>query len=538
MPTARHFLLVEGVNLDDNIYDTDQLSVIRGTSFLYKQAIEAVGKISGLTAISTGASSGLFAMGDSVNDPDHVLETVWQCLADKGEKFGYLTFQVAHCQADSLLVAKERLYTQLRFQQLQSLTLQPDMGGEGANALYSIPCGLTGSRIAALHEGKIQSDDNQRISRSVHDRWLHGRDQKQSFYTALVTGELSQVLGNIHFAKDIEALCEDSCQRLNNKMAVFYVDGNSFSLRQQSFIGRRRDIEGQIELQEQFDQAIQGQRSRFLTETLQCLLPRDGSNTIRLETLLWGGDEMLFVMPAWEGFDFLQRFFAFPWELPDGEAGANRPLTHAAGIVFCQAKTPIRIIRQLANSLADGVKAAMKAQGITENGWDYVVLESVDYPTNERLDGYFVERYGSGLEEIRPHWLPVCSGWGQQKKEMAAFLAGQSLSRGQLYQLVQAVKQQYPLVMPTPDKPPTLAKTRTWADVLTTPDNPNPQEQAERRMFEVSEDQDSIRLLPQQAAAWFGVGDFDDPCQRAWFWIHLLELWGYLIPQTLEGKAA
>ena len=32
---GHHFLLVEGVNLYANIYDTDQLSVIRGSSFLY-----------------------------------------------------------------------------------------------------------------------------------------------------------------------------------------------------------------------------------------------------------------------------------------------------------------------------------------------------------------------------------------------------------------------------------------------------------------------------------------------------------------------
>ena len=58
---GHHFLLVEGVNLYANIYDTDQFSVIRGSSFLYKDAITHHPKsICGWSKpVSTGASSGL-----------------------------------------------------------------------------------------------------------------------------------------------------------------------------------------------------------------------------------------------------------------------------------------------------------------------------------------------------------------------------------------------------------------------------------------------------------------------------------------------
>ena len=36
----QHYILVEGINIYANVFDTNQLSVIRGSSFLLKRAID------------------------------------------------------------------------------------------------------------------------------------------------------------------------------------------------------------------------------------------------------------------------------------------------------------------------------------------------------------------------------------------------------------------------------------------------------------------------------------------------------------------
>lgn len=70
---AQSYILVEGINIYENLFDTNQLSVIRGGSFLLKQAIVHIKDHSDFkgkfTALSTGASLGLFLVnsGESAN---------------------------------------------------------------------------------------------------------------------------------------------------------------------------------------------------------------------------------------------------------------------------------------------------------------------------------------------------------------------------------------------------------------------------------------------------------------------------------------
>jgi hypothetical protein len=61
---------------------------------------------------------------------------------------------------------------------------------------------------------------------------------------------------------------------------------------------------------------------------------------LRFETLLWGGDELVWVVPAWQGWWTLDFFFrkARRWEYN------NIPLKHAAGL-----ETHTLQIRQLCN---------------------------------------------------------------------------------------------------------------------------------------------------------------------------------------------
>ena len=74
----------------------------------------------------------------------------------------------------------------------------------------------------------------------------------------------------------------------------------------------------------------------------------------RIETLMWGGDELIWAVPAWCALDAVQFFFdqSADWRDPI----RNKRLTHAIGMVLCSHNAPIRGIVQLARELADHAK--------------------------------------------------------------------------------------------------------------------------------------------------------------------------------------
>jgi hypothetical protein len=221
-------------------------------------------------------------------------------------------------------------------------------------------------------------NSKRRLSDSVYRRWQYGRQQKYSFYPSplnqqALTDNFEELASSPHFPK------------LNNKVAVIYIDGNAFSRIQYDVLSSAdKDGEDIIKAQRDFDYKIGAYHQQFLSYIFEqfkhnpARYPEAINHEGKLcfETLLWGGDEMLFVMPARFGFEFIQAFFlqASTWFVEKfSEQGKQKiPLSYAAGVVFCHAKTPIQISRDLAREmLADRLKASMKAQGVLENAWDY-----------------------------------------------------------------------------------------------------------------------------------------------------------------------
>ena len=105
----------------------------------------------------------------------------------------------------------------------------------------------------------------------------------------------------------------------------------------------------------------------------------------RFETLLWGGDEVMFVMPARLGWRFATFFFDQMKDLNLDKAkdenqesifNSSVPLTHAAALVFCQHHAPIHRIKHLAkDQMAEFAKAADR----TRDSLMTVALESFDH---------------------------------------------------------------------------------------------------------------------------------------------------------------
>ncbi len=545
---TQFYILVEAINIYENVFDTNQLSIIRGSSFLLKKAIDRIEKFfkEQLIPISTGASSGLFLVKDDLC-ADELTEKIIKELNNPDADYSLFTFIVEHCSAEDLLQAKNNLRAQLRISQMQSVSIAPDIRCENHDVLKH-PDTLEGRRIAVKHRDVTIQKKKQNLSYSAFKRWTHGQEQKQNYLfqgnhikNSAQQEKLKQ-LEDYNFSKDFQELSENHAySKLNGKIAVIYMDGNSFSVKQQQILLKaKKNNEDLIKKQQDFDTDIQQIRSLFLLNVLSAMCDQsldsqfnnallENKKTIRFETLLWGGDEMLFVLPAWLGFEFLQYFFnqTKNWEID----GHN--LTHAAGMVFCNASTPISNVRDLAQSLAETVKdvgensALNGKSGRDQNAWSYMILESIDYPTNSNIEDFNKKHYGPHIS--KPLLIPAPTDWNIQKQELKKLFNQDLLSRRQLYRIVQLISSTTHLKE---------AAKLSWDELKKTgkEEGLNPQETQELRLLQVSENKAELLTAIETIAETLFSLNIKDSRQRVWLWIYLYELWDYVYPQLDSHK--
>lgn len=496
MKEEEFYLRVEGVNLANFVYDTFDLSTTRGGGLLLLKAISRVEKylkelplVKSLQPISTGASNGLFSF--FVEDPKEADE-----LRKKLIKFLTEDKQLRHATfvVDILPVGtdfnrdKETLLAMNRWQQMQSPTVvfpspppRPDSNG---------CCGIDHVR-PAIHSVKVK-DDKKRVSESVYQRREYGRDQKQTFYQQQTTkkGELPP-LDNLpeRFVQSFTDLT-DNQQRdnLHHKMAVIYLDGNGFGEIQRKIC---QGQEGAIMLQ-LFDEQIKEYRRKFLSELLETTCRKSEWTTVngehRLEILLWGGDEILLVVPAWLGWWTLSFFFqqsGWFFQKSEGWKFEDHSLTHAAGLVFCHHRAPIHGIQEIAKELAELAKEI----GREANYVAYQIMESFD-TVGMGLEEYRKKRLGKRLES-KSQELIIC---GNKMQEALIYMAPikRALPKGRVYKIVQA------MLYDSPESSKTVDLIKEAKNQLTA----------------------SANDAYQKLQSCFG--------QDEMFWIHLIDLWDYL----------
>jgi hypothetical protein len=373
-----HYLRVEGVNLGHFVFDTRDLSTIRGGSLLLLQAIpkvETVLRASGLVGagnfrtISQGASSGLFELDVDQAQASQVAQLVRSAL-EEDPIFCHATFVVDVVAAPDgnpgFRAVTESALAANHWRQMQGSSLaipqRTDTQHPGPPA-----CSLNGVLPAATDAN--HSVRGKQISNNVRARREYGREAKERFYLNW-TGE--QNLPD--FVQDFEKLSQ-GMPELDGKMAVFYADGNKFGQIQAEHCNDVIPLKA-------WDRYIRGSRKQFLTDFLVSeVMPANSKwlneGKARFETLLWGGDEVMFVMPAALGWRFATLFFkafaglnlsdafsanslrqAFEELHPNpppsaglingGAPPPDLPLTHAAALVFCQHHCPIHRVRTLA----------------------------------------------------------------------------------------------------------------------------------------------------------------------------------------------
>ena len=415
----RTFLLrLEGVNLFNFVFDTRDLSTIRGSGLMLLDAVDTaesilkkeVGKAN-ISVLSRGASSGLFEIETS--DPAPTAQNVRD---DLEKAFPYATFVVDVVEKSPEDVSSpnrfrsdiEALMAANRWRQMQASSLAIPPKNIAPRMMVKPACALDGLRPAVNdveHGAPNRSTDKDAfICDAVLRRRNYGLDKKQTFYKNVVervagrdaSPEQKRALYTFAqtlpaFAADFEKIANQSDnrltsqnnKRLNGKLAVFYADGNNFGKKQTEHC---KDPKSQMA----FDEFLRSRREIFLTEFIEMAVQSNewtmtdaGKKVIRFETLLWGGDEVMFVMPAPLGWHFAAFFFRKMGglnlnqaKIAGGTTLADVPLTHAAALVFCQHHAPIDRIKHLAK---DQMAEFAKKTDRTRDSLVAVALESFDH---------------------------------------------------------------------------------------------------------------------------------------------------------------
>ncbi len=309
------FLLrVEGVNQSSFIFDTQDLSTVRGAGLLLLDVAVKVEKVLddlGCTAdpIIKGASVGLFRVYTEEEAPDageRVAEDVRAAVAAALE--GWLPH--ATCVVDVDVdtndddgpAPRARLLTANRWRQMQAPSVvypslarlrQPEeacMIDKVRPAVHDIP---------SLGDKRLQSA-------ATYQRRTYGRDQKHNFYEAEIQRVGAPSTERRDYTQDFDELCGNSKQwgNLSDKMAVIYLDGNKFSA-----FTTQHDRDADLRA---FSEGLRCEQARILRALIEKKIDGnsdwENNKKIRLETLLWGGDEIIWVVPAWKGWDVLHFF--------------------------------------------------------------------------------------------------------------------------------------------------------------------------------------------------------------------------------------
>ncbi len=547
-PTEQLYLKVEAVNIYATILDTSQLSVIRGSSNIIKNAIEELCNIEDLrekrsdiegklVPVTTGGSIGIFKVENAV-DQGKLICTVKEFLTKSVDGLGkYFTFVVNTVTASTYLEAKEALIALGRHSQLNQLSVPAPGFEDSPNGI----CAYNGF-LPTVQKSQLPNTANENASESVNERFQQGRKLRTSIYFEGQDKYSNEA--QYQLSQDLHQLAgTHETLSLNGKIAVIYADGNRFGKIQRDAIKAASDQEN---AQKIYDDELKKIRQDYQKRLIDLLVARqpglegnEKTTPIQVETLLWGGDESTIVVPAWLGFDVLQHFF----DHHKNEKLNNQPITFSAGMVLCTAKTPIQKAQQLAIRLADDIKE--QKNGREHNLFDYAVLESIDYFVESTLQDFWKKQFHAQGEKRRPLAY-------QEKAALNEALqsAIEALPRHRIYYLVKTF-----LSLPierlaiqkdlTPEK---INKHKTLAqEELEHEQNEGKVEYLHRTQLvnniytdlvnglntenkDILEKLSSIfQYLPtQENQKELAHLTHENP----YFWIHLLELYDYLAPKT------
>ncbi len=487
MQDGPFWLCLEGQNFSDSIFDTQDLSTIRGGSLLLRDLVTRAdawltARLGGKVTLATkGGSVGIWRLRVAPAEMPGLLADLRAHLGEGA--FRHLSFGLAAVAEDGPGYSRQRnrLRAAIQRQRLsQSRIAYPAPGTKNA------VCEVDFVRpVAASH--KIGAQKKIRVSQSVDDRRLFGMDKKQKLIaeeTALrdpATGKAESLLSaqaqswlteqsgvRRRFAMQTSSISDSASPpgrlkpTLADKICVIALDGNGFGKVQDQALAESDTLEAQ----QTFDSAVAALRARIIAAVFSEVIARGGvgkptpeeeavrevlrdptDQVARFELLLWGGDEIMFIVPARLGWPVLEVIGKTAQTLDL----LGQRVTFSVGAVFCHHDAPIARIKKLADDLASHLKGLKAEDGKGRDGKSDTlamveVLESFDH-------------IGTNLTAHLARAVPQPTGDPLCKAERAAFRAldlgelqslrlaaealaagkGGRVSRGKLRQVAQAL---------------------------------------------------------------------------------------------------
>jgi len=366
-------LRVEAVNLDHAVFDTHDISTIRGGSFMLLKVVNKLHeKIPELQSEVTGASVGLFRFS-CLNDQekDNILVAVEKELEEQTGQFA--TF-VCACMPSpekaDFAETEQRLMAKCHWKQYQTLSF----------SLPELP--IKGNREECQMNGVRPADDTIErkevkvaVSKAVKERFDEGRKLRDKLYWKLLGETALPELNKTKFTGDLEKLAGKTARgTTEGKIALIHLDGNKFGKLRADTCSTFEDFQEfnnvvQKEIQEP---ALKRLLSFATSQENKDFRTKDDDEKVRLETLMWGGDEIEWIVPASQLWDTLQIFF----EITSSKRFKENPITYSAGIVICRHTVPILQIRHYAEQLCGIAKAS--SNGASSNQFALLNMTSFD----------------------------------------------------------------------------------------------------------------------------------------------------------------
>jgi hypothetical protein len=333
-----YYLRVEGVNMDNYIFNTYDISTIRGGSYLIKEAIDQEDKWKklNLECISLEANIGLFSFkASNKNSAEQMKQEVLSILKDKCDA----TFVTDITPVtDNFQEDMQLLLTKNRWRQWKELTVKLPKA-----VPVKTYCDLDGVSPGFIPMPK--GDEQKTISEAASLKREEGIKLRKQLGKKLLN------ISDMKFTDDLETLAKDPTQGvLDGKIAFIYIDGNKFGSIRDNSCKNKKELQA---FQNYVQETVRASALRSILDFAKVTPAFMNSKDIRLEVLMWGGDEIEMVVPAWLGWKTLDLFF----KSSQNAKYNNVNLTHAAGVVFCHANAPILQIRSLARSLCNATKS-------------------------------------------------------------------------------------------------------------------------------------------------------------------------------------
>ena len=425
---AAWIVRVEAVNFAATVLDTNDLSTIRGGGLACLRVAEPVRHA--LAALSptapdlifSGASQCAFrietdrsrtAIEDAVRAGMRVAEGAPHAFMMHVVDAEQLAAPGGSAEIEQALVCLEARNRTRQFRQWTQVPIVFSAAAQDADRMDGVSPATERAYFPKGRQLLPEDDDGDRpeadfelrsVSPSVKARRDFGRKARERFYGqelgGALPGELRGADASMCFAQSLQDIVAEPPAgpglSVQNKIAVVYADGNGFGAARrhvgtQAFSRQlwllRRELLAHI-----VTWLVDGARGElgeaFAVERLR---ERRPVRALRFETILWGGDEMAFVLPAWLATAFVERLLAWTagWQVRDPEDPKKAPydLTHAVAVAIGHVKTPIRQLRAIAKEAADAVKDAAKEAGWKEtSSATFEIFESL-HPPDAAGDG-------------------------------------------------------------------------------------------------------------------------------------------------------